>query len=257
MSDFQRGFDDVSLTYDRVRPDYPSELFSEIFAYKPLYGSSRALEIGLGSGKATAPILATGCAVVGVEPGENLAAIAREWLKNYNNFSLKTCTFQDFECESETFDLIYAATAFHWISPEYGYPRVLELLKSGGAFARFRYHAGPDASRPALADEIRELYNKYMPRAGEYKEFSAKDAENVAKIAENYGFVDAKFEIFQFTKDFSTDEYLELLRTYPDHMRLADEPRGRLFGGIRDAIERHGGTITVHYVADLELARKP
>ena len=50
---------------------------------------------------------------------------------------------------------------------------------------------------------------------------------------------------------------MALLRTYPDHMRLGPADRQGLFDGIRAAIERHGGTLTVHYAMDLELARRP
>ena len=47
-----------------------------------------------------------------------------------------------------------------------------------------------------------------------------------------------------------------LLRTYPDHMSLEPQSREGLFHGIYDAIERHGGVMTVYYTVDLELARK-
>ena len=49
---------------------------------------------------------------------------------------------------------------------------------------------------------------------------------------------------------------MELLRTYPDHMKLEEEKREKLFTGIYEAIQRHGGVITVYYVMDLELGRK-
>ena len=34
-------------------------------------------------------------------------------------------------------DLVYSASAFHWIPEEIGYSKVYEMLKPGGAFARF------------------------------------------------------------------------------------------------------------------------
>lgn len=56
-----------------------------------------------------------------------------------------------------SFDLVYAVTAFHWIPEEYGYRCVYNLLKSGGVFARFTYHAGTDKGRRGLMESaVRE-----------------------------------------------------------------------------------------------------
>ena len=44
-----------------------------IFKYKCIDKQSNILEIGLGTGKATQPILETQCCLVGIEPGENMA----------------------------------------------------------------------------------------------------------------------------------------------------------------------------------------
>ena len=52
-------------------------------------------------------------------------------------------------------------------------------------------------------------------------------------------------------------EYLALLRTYPDHMALPEQKREGLFTGIANAIQQHGGTLTVFYTVDMELAQKP
>ena len=71
-----------------------------------------------------------------------------------------------------------------------------------------------------------------------------------------YGFRDTAYKLYHTTKDFTADEYMALLRTYPDHMRLDPEDRKQLFAGIYHAIERNGGTMTVYYTMDLELARK-
>ena len=83
------------------------------------------------------------------------------------------------------------------------------------------------------------------------------DAKAIADLAANYGFTDTQYHLYHMTKDFRADEYLSLLRTYPDHMKLEAGLRSALFDGIYQAIIRNGGTITVYYTMDLELARKP
>ena len=253
---FEKTFDSAAEEYDKIRPSYLPAIYEDILQYQPLNADSNTLEIGIGSGIATRPILNTGCKVVGLEPGEHLAALAKNRFREYALFSVETCSLQEFVCPADCFDLIYAATAFHWIPEEYGYRRVYELLKEGGTFARFHYHAGSDKGREKLTDEIQALYREYLKR-GKPAEFGKTDAEAIAAIALNYGFVDPEYRIYRTTKDFTADEYLSLLHTYPDHMKLEESNRHALFNGIHQAILRNGCVITVYYTMDLELARKP
>ncbi|MBQ7926331.1 MAG: class I SAM-dependent methyltransferase [Lachnospiraceae bacterium] len=256
MAEFQRNFDNSAADYEKSRPLYVTELYNDIWKYQPLHKDSRVLEIGMGTGKATEPILATGCQLTGIEPGENLIQLAREKLEKYQNLSIFSGILQEYHGQPESFDLIYAATAFHWIPEEYGYQRVYELLKKGGTFARFAYHAGPDHRRPELTREIQALYRKYMDRGEPPKEFELEDARQLAQVAQRYGFTEIDYKVYHMTKDFTADEYMELLRTYPDHMAVEETVRKQLFDGIHSAITKHGGTITVYYTIDLELAGK-
>lgn len=253
---FEKTFDNAANEYERIRPAYLPAIFTDILSYKPLNANATVLEIGMGTGTATKPFLETGCHLVGVEPGENLAKTAAGKYSGYDNFSMCTQSLQDYVCPEENFDLIYAATAFHWIPEEYGYKRVFSLLKKGGAFARFRYHAGSDQGRPALVEKIQALYREYMKRE-KPAEFGDADAKAIADIAAKYGFTETKYALYHTTKDFTADQYMSLLHTYPDHMKLPEPQRSKLFDGIHSAIMRNGGMITVYYTMDLELARKP
>ena len=256
MENFEKTFDNAALEYDKSRPMYVKEIYEDIFDYKQVNQDSRVLEIGMGTGKAAQPILDTHCHFVGIEPGEDLAALAKERFQKYENFSLYSQTLQDYKGADNSFDLIYAATAFHWIPEEYGYRRVYNLLKAGGAFARFAYHAGFDKGRRALIDEIQELYRKYMHRESRPTEFSDADAKKLTDKALDYGFIDVKHTLYHTTKNFTADEYMSLLKTYPDHMKLESAARENLFEGIYHAIVDNGGIMTVYYTMDLELARK-
>ena len=257
MAAFEQTFNQAAEDYEQSRPLYVQALYEDIFRYKPVDENSHVLEIGLGTGKATRPFLEAGCRLTGVEPGADLARLALERLRGYDRFTLRVQTLQDFQSPGEAFDLVYAATAFHWLPEEYGYRRVYALLKRGGAFARFAYHAGPDPHRTALAEEIQAVYRACKPSGGAWRPFSAGDAAKLADLAAKYGFVGTKYSLYEVEKTFTADEYGQLLRTYPDHMALEAEARARLFAGIHEAIERHGGVITVAYTMDLELAAKP
>jgi len=66
-------FDEIVANYDKYRWDYPAELFADIIEYSGQGNDKRAIEIGAGTGKATAPFLDAGYAVTAVEMGKNMA----------------------------------------------------------------------------------------------------------------------------------------------------------------------------------------
>ena len=87
-------FNEVPELYDRVRPGYPDELFTDLAAVTGLSRTSAVLEVGSGTGQATRSLAAIGGAVTGIEPGEGMAALARERLAAFDNVTIETSTFE-------------------------------------------------------------------------------------------------------------------------------------------------------------------
>lgn len=255
-------FDTVASTYEKLRPGYVEELYRDVLAYRPLGGESRGLEVGIGGGQATQPVLATGCTVTAVEPGEQFCALCREKFAAYPGFSVINGKFEDVDLPESSFDLVYSASAFHWVPEETGYRKVFRILKSGGAFARFANHPYPDKGRPELTEEIddlyREYYDSYHKRSlGKPVEYSEEAARSRAEIAARYSFTDIRWALYHRTRTFTAAEYIQLLGTYSDHIVIDEPIRRQFFGAIEAAIERHGGLFTLYDTIDLQLARKP
>ena len=250
-------FDSIYKIYDKVRPGYPSEMFDDIFKYKNVGFGSRVFEIGIGTGKATQPFVDKQCQIASVEPGKKMARYMQKKYIDYIDFSCYNFTFEKYMGMNNTFDMIYSGTAFHRIDEQQGYEKVFKLLKSKGAFVRFAYHAGEDITRPELAREIRQLYVEYMNSSEDYKGYTLEDVKTLSSVAEKYGFINNEYKVYHFTKDFSADEYIKLLSTYPDHMEIAEEKRKEFFNKIKNTIKNHGGIITAHYLLDLHLSLKP
>ncbi|WP_243158968.1 class I SAM-dependent methyltransferase [Clostridium perfringens] len=122
-------FNEDVMNYEKWRPTYCEELFHDIMEYSKLDRHKKALEIGIGTGQATLPFLKTECDLIAIELGENLAEFSKNKFKDYKNFNILNVPFEDFKCDENTFDLIYSATAFHWIDEKIGYPKALKLLK--------------------------------------------------------------------------------------------------------------------------------
>lgn len=51
-------------------------------------------------------------------------------------------------------------------------------------------------------------------------------------------------------------EGIELLGTYSEHIAIEESMRKEFFEKISNAIDKHGGTITICDTIDLQLARK-
>ena len=254
-------FDTVASDYEKFRPGYPDELYRMMFDYCTLNGACRAIEVGIGGGQATLPILKTGCQLTAVEYGEKLSKICKERFEEYRNFSTITDKFENIDFLDDTYDLVYSASAFHWIPEDIGYAKVFAMLKNGGVFARFANHPYRDKGNIPLSEEMDRIYAEYYYKYYNKKqevptEYSEEQAIQRAKIAERYGFADIRYALFYRTRTFTANEYSALLGTYSDHIAIEESIRREFFSKIENAINNHGGSITVYDTIDLQLARK-
>lgn len=255
--DLRFKFNEDEANYDRWRPTYTSALFDEIIRYADLNETKQALEIGIGTGQATMPILQTKCNLVAIELGEKLAQFSMKKFAACSNFQVINVPFENFLSDYNTFDLIYSATAFHWIPEEIGYAKTFNLLKSGGALALFWNHAFVNRSDDLLHQEIRKVYNKYKPTDKQPVEFNEADCSKTVELLKNYGFINVYSKLFHQVRTFTAKEYVALLNTYSDHRSLVDNVKSGLENEIALAINSFGGKLHVYDTMDLYLARKP
>lgn len=254
-------FDTVASTYEKLRPGYVDALYQTIFHYIPIDENSNVVEVGSGGGQATAPMLQTGCRLTAVEYGPQFSALLKEKFREYPKFSVITGKFEETPLPENSFDLVFSASAFHWVPEQIGYEKVFAMLKSGGVFARFANHPYRDKGNLALSAEIDDVYGAYYYKFYNKKqetitEHTENDAKNRAMIAEKYGFCDIQYALFYRERVFSAKEYVALLGTYSDHIAIEESIRKEFFAKIEEVIHKHGGTITIYDTIDLQLARK-
>lgn len=115
MKGMEWTFDTEAEQYEKMRPGYVPALYEDIFSYIPINGASHVLEIGIGGGQAALPFLETGCSLTAVECGGNLADLCCRKFRKFSGFTVVTTRFEEFEQNAHTYDLIYSASAFHWI----------------------------------------------------------------------------------------------------------------------------------------------
>jgi SAM-dependent methyltransferase len=250
-----RRFDGVAELYDARRPGYPEELLDALFTMTGLQSDSKILEIGSGTGKATLMLARRGLSVLCIEPGPNLVALAAQNLKDFPQVAFETITFEQWCIHPCEYDLVLSAQAFHWISREIRYTKAAQTLKDGGHLALI-WNMYPDLT----ADIFLELNKVYQARAPELANRSNSCEELIQQrereIGESGLFYNIRTIRFPWSVKYSVQDYLGLLSTYSDHLRLSDEKRERLFQGIAEVIHKHGGYLERPYLAVLYVAQK-
>jgi SAM-dependent methyltransferase len=255
--DLRMKFNEDEANYDKWRPSYVPELYDEIIRYSGIDETKYALEIGIGTGQASLPFLQTKCKLTAIEIGEKLAECSRRKFASFSNFEVVNIDFQNFCSDSNTFDLIYSATAFHWIPEEVGYTEVFDILKSGGVLALFWNHPFVCRTDDLLHLEIRKVYNKFRPFNKQPIEFDKSDCIKLVETINHYGFKNCYSKLFFQTRTFTADGYIGLLNTYSDHRALPINVKTGLENGIATAINSFGGILYVYDTMDLYLAQKP
>lgn len=254
--DLRFTFNEDVQNYEKMRPTYVKKLFEDVIQFSNLNSNKRALEIGIGTGQATLPFLSTGCRLTAVELGEDMARFSKEKFANHSNFDVINSDFESVHLENNAYDLIYSATAFHWISQEVGYTKIFNLLKSGGVIALFWNH--PSRANDELHFAMQEAYRKYKSTSNSpVHGFSEEKCLEIVDTIRKYGFIDVEYRLYHQTRVFDAPQYRSLLNTYSDHRAMQEENRILLENELSNAINDFGGKIDIMDTMDLYLARKP
>ena len=249
-------FNSVAENYDRYRPGYSEALFHEIAAYAELPRGANVLEVGCGTGKATLPLLELGCSVTALEPGDELASVARRNCAAFRELRLLPVRFEEYDGEGGPFDLICSATAFHWIPEETGYPKLSALLKTGGCAALFWNIRIPASGDPVLFERIQRVYRKCRPGSRPPETEGLSRYSSCLKSFARHGFQRIQTRVFREFFTASAEEYLGYLNTCSDHLALPPSVRLPFERELSDVINDSGGMLSMENRQELYLAEK-
>lgn len=149
------SFDREPAGYEAARPPYPDALYDRLREHGVLRAGARVLEIGAGTGQATAALVAAGAQVVAVEPGPALAA---RLAARFPGVEVRRGTLEETDLEPGGYDAAVAATSFHWVDAAQALPRLHEALRPGGLLAVFRQVFGdPDVPLTPFRERVAEV----------------------------------------------------------------------------------------------------
>jgi SAM-dependent methyltransferase len=251
-------FGEDAELYDRARPGYPAALFEDLAVLAGLTPSSRALEIGCGTGQATSPLARLGCSVVAVELSPELAAVARGKLREFPRVTVDVSAFETWTPPAEPFDLVLSATAFHWVDPATRAGKVADVLRPGGALAVVHTDHVAGGTERFFAD-VQEIYERFDPKTppGLRQTPATGIPDDGVEFERSGRFEAARFGRYEWEQAYTTSEYLDLLMTYSGTRSLPRADRDGLLAGIGDLIDReHDGRISKRYLTRLTVVRR-
>ncbi|MDG4797065.1 class I SAM-dependent methyltransferase [Micromonospora sp. WMMD1082] len=156
-------FDEVPELYDRIRPGYPDDLVADLVTVTGVGERSSVLEVGCGTGQATRSLAALGCALTAVEPGAGMAALARRRLAAFGRVTVERSTFEAWDDRGRRFDLLVAASSWHWVDPSIGWRRAHDVLRPGGWLALLGHVVVRRPGKPEVYAETVDLHERFAP----------------------------------------------------------------------------------------------
>jgi SAM-dependent methyltransferase len=269
MRKYANVFDGVAEAYDAARPSYPPELVDAAIAAGGLDAESRILEIGAGTGKLTEMLVERGLRIHAVEPGVNLIEAARRRIGDTPAVEFEIATFEDAALADHRYDAVFSATAFHWVDPAVGWPKVARALAPGGLFALLTHVAVEDSDERALAmeRELIAILARYVPDVAEAWKLPLPLTAMTAGVSERSGnvsdawdwimgfgrhdlarpeaarlFDDVRAESHAQHLEQTADEVLAQWRTTSLYFMVEEDRRSAFEDDYRALIERNGGT---------------
>jgi SAM-dependent methyltransferase len=229
--------------YDRARPSYPGALVDRIVATSP---GRDVLDVGCGTGIAARLFQAAGCRVLGVDPDDRMASVARQ-----AGLETEVATFEDWDGGGREFDAVIAAQAWHWVDPVAGAANAARVLRPGGRLAVFWNAA---QLPPELAAASAEVYRTVQPGLPfnpwtrpvieAYQFMCGKAADGIRDAG---GFSQPEQWRFDWDRPYTRDEWLDQVPTIGGHAQLQPAKLEELLAGLGAAIDALGGGFTMNY----------
>lgn len=257
MVEQRLSFGTVAELYDRTRPSYPAVLVDDVLAF---CGVERphVLDVGAGTGKATALFARHAASVLAIEPSAEMAAIGRRNCAPFGAaVSFEVTDFERWERGERRFELLISGQAWHWVAPEVRTERARAALSAGGAIALF--WNTQQWRRSELFEPVRAVYDAIVPgfRAtpGERPHSGEVWGDHARELDASPEFTTPEYRTYEWAATVATAEYVDVTRTQSDHIGLASDVRERLLAAVANVIDGAGGSFTLPFEAQLWLAR--
>ena len=240
MSEVSRSviFGRDAAAYDQHRPGYPAQAIDHMMG---LVEAGAGVEVGAGTGKATADVAREGLRLTCLEPSDAMAEVLRN--RELPGVEVVVSTLEEWEGPGDSYDLMYAAQAWHWVDRSVAYGKALSTLRPGGVLALI-WNIPFDRYA-----EFEEVYARHAPEllAERDRRIHRRDTHSWDEDMRSAGFRDVDLFSHEWKVEMTPVQYRSLHATYSDHMMLPDEVRNTLLEDLEQTALERGSPVTVDY----------
>ncbi|MFD6436355.1 class I SAM-dependent methyltransferase [Streptomyces venezuelae] len=245
------SFNAAAAQYAAYRPSYPPALFDalERLAGRPL-ARARVVDVGAGTGIATALLAERGANVLAVEPGDGMADQFRRTLPH---IPLVRGNGDALPLADDSADFITYAQAWHWTDQDRSVPEALRVLRPGGALALWwngQDHLDPKA--PWLGEQATRIA-RFLGTDDQAPRAAGRPSDQVGDLTTA---LDFHHDRLHWSRRIPLDDHLANIATHSAFLVLDDrrtaaffvEERAELLKAFPDAV------VEERYVVDLFVA---
>ncbi len=236
-----------------VRRLYRADLFDALFQMLP--SQPEIVEVGPGTGQATKDLLARGASVLAIEIGPATAAKLRSNLPS-DRLRVGVGDFEVMDIVAGEADVVFSATAYHWISREAQTDRP-EILRPDGLVAivdLVQVDSPNDAGFFAAAQPIYDRYGQGhtgppAPTRG------SVDPAIRAVLDADHRFDSVAVRRYDWDQTYSASDYRNLMLSYSGTQMMNESDRVGLLDDMESFIRSDfGGVVTRPLVVTLTTA---
>ncbi len=252
--DIRLSFNEAVEIYDKVRPSYPAELFDALFQLLP--SQPEIVEVGPGTGQATKDLLARGASVLAIEIGSAMAARLRSNLPS-DRLRVGVGDFEVMEIAAGQTDVVFSATAYHWISREAQTDRPAAILRPGGLVAIVDLIQVDSPEDAGFFSAAQPIYNRYGQGHSGPPSPSRQNADPKIRAQLN---ADRRFDRvdvrkYDWDQTYSASDYRNLMLSYSGTQMMDEPARVGLLDDMEGFIRNDfGGVVTRPLVVTLTTA---
>lgn len=242
-SDRAVSFGSRAESYDRYRPGYPSVFIDDLVTRRP----ANALDIGCGTGKVAVALMERGLSVIGIDPDDGMIAVARR-----HRVRVEVGSFESWDDQGRTFDLITAGHSWHWVDPVRGLAKATSILNPGGTVALFwNYHV----VKESLLAAFDEAYRAFAPELTVVgRDPSSLEDRDPFLLSE--GLISLGSRTYRWDRLQTAKEWTSMVATFSDHANLGQERLRELQRALHRAIEQSDGEVRSTCGTYVWMARK-
>lgn len=239
-------FDWDPENYDRARPSYPDALFDDLWAYfdEGARAQPAVVEVGPGTGQATRALLERGARVTAVELGPRLAAFLARKFRAQPELDVVNAAFENAPLSEGAWDLVFSATAYHWVAPEARTAKPHALLMAGGVLAVVDTIQIRDEADRDYFERSQPLYARYWPDQATFHPAPRPDDVEPPILEEMRTsglFDDVRLWRYRWDQRYDVEAYMSLVRSYSNTYELVPDVRERFLADLRAFVEAEEG----------------